>query len=97
MIAFLKSLVNEHNYIEMHDIHFRLAVCTVYNVMHVNTFFGGERACLERFNECLLKNWLSFQLALYFLPVIKCQVKATLGQKTDNDIHNNLSDCGFAV
>ena len=81
MIAFLKSLVvNEHNYIEMHEIHFRLAACTVYNVMHVNTFFGGGGggACLERFNECLLKNWLSFQLALCSLPVIKCQVKVLL-------------------
>ena len=25
------------------------------------------------------------------------KVPSTLGQKTDNDIHNNLSDCGFAV
>ena len=73
MIAFLKSLVvNEHNYIEMHEIHFRLAACTVYKCHACQyVLWGGERACLERFNECLLKNWLSFQLALYF----KYQVK----------------------
>ena len=81
MIAFLKSLVvNELNYIEMHEIHFRLAACTVYKC-HACQYVlwggggGGEGMPIERFNECLLKNWLSFQLDLYFLPVIKCQVK----------------------
>ncbi len=76
MIAFLKSLVvNEHNYIEMHF----LTDC-MYSVqmscMSIRSWGGG--ACLERFNECLLKNWLSFQLALWFLPVLKCQVKVLL-------------------
>ncbi len=38
-----------------------------------------------KFNECLLKNWLLFQLmALCSLPVIKCQVLGK-GSKTDND------------
>ena len=57
---------------------------------------GGGRACLERFSECLLKKWLSFQFGPNFLvPVIKCQVKVLLVQKTDNDIQQ--SNCGFAV
>ena len=66
MIALLKSL-------EMHENTFQecLTDYTVYKCHACKLrSLGGEGACLERFNECLLKIGY-FQLALCFLPVIK--------------------------
>ncbi len=51
-----------------------------------------------KFNECLLNNWLLFQLmALCSLPVIKCQVLGKVQRLIMIIIHNNLSDCGLAI
>ncbi len=70
MIAFLKSLVvYEHR-----EMHFK-------NACKLRSLGGGGM----KFNECLLNNWLLFQLmALCSIPGIKCQVLGK-GSKTDNN------------